>query len=182
MDTPASRATSCIVAAMPVLLCHRRLFWGHHSGSGASADRRARLHRCRRGMRDRARDLPATCPRPARDLPATCPGPGRFRARLWAQYEAGPTGKISTPKGAGSLLVAALVARLAQQLAVLLLGHALAALLDDGAHVSSLSWGAHAVPWAASSRPTAGPPRSGESAVTLPGHGHRRVRSRDPVE
>src|SRR5919202_904323 len=36
-----------------------------------------------------------------------------------------------------SLLVAALVTRLAQQLAVLLLGHPLAALLDDGAHVSS---------------------------------------------
>src|SRR5690349_13170711 len=32
------------------------------------------------------------------------------------------------------LLVAALVARLAQQLAVLLLRHALAALLDDGTH------------------------------------------------
>src|SRR3954464_15183295 len=36
-----------------------------------------------------------------------------------------------------SLLVAALVTRLAQQLPVLLLGHPLAALLDDGAHVSS---------------------------------------------
>src|ERR687885_491453 len=47
------------------------------------------------------------------------------------------------PQGRGargaSLLVAALVARLAQQLAVLLLGHPLAALLDDGAHVSSQS-------------------------------------------
>src|SRR5665647_2911311 len=154
MDTPASRATSCIVAAMPVLLCHRRRFLGHHSGSTASADRRARLHRCRRGMRDRPRDLAGS----------------------------GPTGKISTPEGAGSLLVAALVASLAQQLAVLLLGHALAALLDDGAHVSSLSWGVHAVPWAASSGPTAGPPRSGESAVTLPGQGHRRVRGRQDPE
>src|SRR3954470_7846891 len=38
-----------------------------------------------------------------------------------------------------SLLVAALVTRLAQQLAVLLLGHPLAALLDDGAHGSSQS-------------------------------------------
>src|SRR5690606_39486058 len=36
-----------------------------------------------------------------------------------------------------SLLVAALVAGLAKQLAVLLLGHTLAALLDDGAHTSS---------------------------------------------
>src|SRR5690606_35704333 len=35
---------------------------------------------------------------------------------------------------ATSLLVATLVTRLAKQLAVLLLGHALAALLDDGAH------------------------------------------------
>ncbi|GAB6901139.1 hypothetical protein JCM9957A_42290 [Kineosporia succinea] len=35
------------------------------------------------------------------------------------------------------LLVATLVTRLAQQLAVLLLGHPLAALLDDGAHGSS---------------------------------------------
>ena len=35
---------------------------------------------------------------------------------------------------ARSLLVATLVTRLAQQLAVLLLRHALAALLNDGAH------------------------------------------------
>ncbi|EGF58064.1 conserved domain protein [Actinomyces sp. oral taxon 170 str. F0386] len=42
------------------------------------------------------------------------------------------------PRGAdrplASLLVATLVTRLAKQLAVLLLGHALAALLDDGSH------------------------------------------------
>jgi hypothetical protein len=38
----------------------------------------------------------------------------------------------------GSLLVAALDARLLQQLAVLLLGHPLAALLDDRAHGTSL--------------------------------------------
>ena len=44
--------------------------------------------------------------------------------------EARPTGRAS----ARSLLVATLVTRLAQELAVLLLRHALAALLDDGAH------------------------------------------------
>ena len=44
--------------------------------------------------------------------------------------EARPTGRAS----ARSLLVATLVTRLAQQLAVLLLRHALAALLNDGAH------------------------------------------------
>ena len=44
--------------------------------------------------------------------------------------EARPIGRAS----ARSLLVATLVTRLAQELAVLLLRHALAALLDDGAH------------------------------------------------
>lgn len=43
-------------------------------------------------------------------------------------------GHIQWPGPQHSLLVATLVARLAQQLAVLLLRHALAALLDNGAH------------------------------------------------
>ena len=43
--------------------------------------------------------------------------------------ETGPTGKTYL------LLVATLVARLAKKLAVLLLRHALAPLLDDGTHV-----------------------------------------------
>src|SRR3954447_8980945 len=62
---------------------------------------------------------------------------------LLAAERCGRAARAATPQRAGargaSLLVAALVTRLAQQLAVLLLGHPLAALLDDGAHVSSQS-------------------------------------------
>ena len=52
-------------------------------------------------------------------------GPGRCRARTSEQATSRPPGLTSCCE---------LVARLAQQLAVLLLGHPLAALLDDGAH------------------------------------------------
>src|SRR3954468_20473582 len=50
-----------------------------------------------------------------------------------------PCGQPARSSGArdASLLFTALVTRLAQQLPVLLLGHPLTALLDDGAHVSS---------------------------------------------
>jgi len=50
-----------------------------------------------------------------------------------ARVAKGDTG-IGLPAKAGLLLVAALVARLAKELAVLLLRHALATLLDDGTH------------------------------------------------
>ena len=58
-------------------------------------------------------------------LPETRTGPA----------DAGPVRRSRRPHGRrGSLLVATLVTRLAKKLAVLLLGHPLAALLDDGAH------------------------------------------------
>jgi len=52
-----------------------------------------------------------------------------------------PAGPMAAcPKAPGwSLLVPPLYARLPQQLAVLLLGHSLAALLDDGAHNTTLT-------------------------------------------
>src|SRR5262252_7750697 len=50
------------------------------------------------------------------------------------------TGPRADPKApSGSLLVPPLYACLPQQLAVLLLGHSLAALLDDGAHNTTLA-------------------------------------------
>src|SRR6516165_8293911 len=51
-----------------------------------------------------------------------------------------PAGRPGSParRDAALLLVPPLNARLAQQLAVLLLGHPLAALLDDGAHDTTL--------------------------------------------
>ena len=51
---------------------------------------------------------------------------------LWEIYAEGPHQWRDPSRR--SLLVATLVTRLAQELAVLLLRHALAALLDDGAH------------------------------------------------
>jgi hypothetical protein len=51
-----------------------------------------------------------------------------------------PTGPRADPKApSGSLLVPPLYASLPQQLAVLLLGHSLAALLDDGTHSTTLA-------------------------------------------
>src|SRR5215471_6039383 len=50
------------------------------------------------------------------------------------------TGPRADPKApSGSLLVPPLYARLPQQLAVLLLGHPLTALLDNGAHSTTLA-------------------------------------------
>src|SRR5690348_2413062 len=66
--------------------------------------------------------------------------PDRARPGLKDMRERRPV-SVPTAVVAALLLVATLVTRLAQQLAVLLLSHPLAALLDDGAHGSSqFSW------------------------------------------
>src|SRR5215471_12989566 len=77
----------------------------------------------------RPRQKPVSHVSPAR-------GPGRHRARR--PRTAGP--EAECPKAPGkSLLVPPLHAGLTQQLAVLLLRHSLAALLDDGAHDTTLA-------------------------------------------
>ena len=70
--------------------------------------------------------------------------PPRFRGASALRAEAGSTGRSSKlcqpcPPGLRLLLVAPLYAGLAQQLAVLLLSHPLPALLDDGAHETTLT-------------------------------------------
>src|SRR5690606_25376497 len=78
-----------------------------------------------------------TSPEPPPTLGAVGPAyaSGQHKARAATRAT-----RASATREGGLLLVAALVARLAKQLAVLLLRHALATLLDDGTHGTYLDW------------------------------------------